>query len=864
MLPLLLCLLAADPLAEARDHLNHGRYEEALDAYASAAESGADSTAIALGVSRIRIETGLYDEAATALEDPLKQNSQNADVLARRAELRLLRGDIPGATIDAEAALKASPDHPAARLARADALTEAGRIDEAADEYRWFVRFYNRTQPKDAETLVTVARGTLRYARWKRVTSVFHFVISDLCPDIAKADPDDWRADAISGSLLLEKYNEAQGVPDLERALAKNPSAAEVHAALAATAVEEHEFEEASQRIDAALRMNPAFVPALGLKADIAVAEGNFEQARPDLDAALAVNPHDQDILARVAALGVLSGEVNRAAFTAAIAAIEAGDAMRIETDSEFGRVVADLLRRNPKPGRFLYRLGATLEGRRRYPEAERAYEAAVKVMPKLPEPQVALGLLAMRAGDLDRTKTILDAAFKADPFHVRVSNMRKVVGLLESYETLETPHFLIRFDPTKDRVLAELTAEYLEAEYPKLTGEFGFEPPGKTVVELFQTGSGQSGHEWFAARMVGLPWLQTIGASTGLMIALASPTATQEYNWARVVRHEFTHVITLQQTDFRVPTWYTEALAVRSEGYPRPEEWDDLLRKRVPEGELRTLDELDEAFVSPDTPDDWQFAYCQSLLYAEDLDERFGGDVHRKLLGAYARGLTTTEAIAEATGVTADKLEEGYRERLWRVAESLGPATDADELTTETREALEDAVRAVRRKKPAEAIELLEAVFDHDEPQPQVLELLGKVKLLNGDAESAAGLFALGREKFPRERKWVKLHAAALLKAGDSPELKPLLEEIANTDADEALAPKKLAELAAAGGDAAATKRWAMRALYVTPDDASLHRLLGDACEKLGESDRAARARRHVALLEGAAAGDDETDKGE
>lgn len=864
MLPLLLCFVTADPLVEARSHLDHGRYEEAVDAYGAATGSDSERAGIALGVSRVRIETGRYDEAAAVVEDALKQSPEHSDLLALRGELRLLRGDFTGATADAEAALKADPDHPAARLVRADALTETGRIAEAADEYRWFVRFYNRTQPTVADTLVTVSKGALRYARWKRVTSVFHFVISDLCPDIAKADPDDWRAAAISGSLLLEKYNEAQGVPDLERALAKNPNAAEVHAALASAAVEEHEFEKASERIDAALKVNPAFLPALGLKADVALAKADPGQARSALDAALAINPHDQEILARVAALGVLSGEVDRTAFTAAVAAVEAGDATQVESDTEFGRITSDLLRRNPKPGAFLNRLAATLEGRRRYREAELTYEAAVKVMPELPEPQVALGLLAMRSGDLARAKAILDAAFKADPFHIRVSNMRKVVGLLESYETVETPHFVIRFDPAKDRVLGELTAEYLEAEYPKLTGEFGFEPPGKTVVELFQTGSGQSGHEWFAARMVGLPWLQTIGASTGLMIALASPTATQEYNWARVVRHEFTHVITLQQTDFRVPTWYTEALAVRSEGYPRPDEWDDLLRERVPKGELRTLDELDEAFVSPDTPDDWQFAYCQSLLYAEELDERFGGDTHRKLLDAYARGLPTAEAVAEATGVPAEKLEAGYRERLRRVAESLGPATEDGELTTETRELLEDAVRASRRKKAREAIAMLEAALDRDDPQPQVLELLGKLRLLNGEADAAAGLFALGREKFPRERKWVKLHTAALLKAGDSPELKPLLEQIATTDADDASAPKKLAELAAADGDAAATKHWAMRALYVTPDDASLHRLLADACEKLGETDRAATARRHVALLEGEAAGVDETNKGE
>ena len=45
--------------------------------------------------------------------------------------------------------------------------------------------------------------------------------------------------------------------------------------------------------------------------------------------------------------------------------------------------------------------------------------------------------------------------AFDADPFNLRVSNTLKVLEVLDGYETLETDHFLIRFDPQKDKVFA-------------------------------------------------------------------------------------------------------------------------------------------------------------------------------------------------------------------------------------------------------------------------------------------------------------------------------------------------------------------------------------------------------------------------
>src|SRR5690606_23228977 len=136
--------------------------------------------------------------------------------------------------------------------------------------------------------------------------------------------------------------------------------------------------------------------------------------------------------------------------------------------------------------------------------------------------------------------------------------------------------------------ILGQAMAEYLEEIYPELVAQFGYEPPHRTHFEIYNKAKGLSAHQWFSARMVGLPWIQTIGASTGVIVALASPNGVAEpFNWARVLRHEFVHVLTLQQTGFHIPHWFTEALAVTSEGYPRPEKWNRLLLERVPKGEL-------------------------------------------------------------------------------------------------------------------------------------------------------------------------------------------------------------------------------------------------------------------------------------
>lgn len=844
--PLLLTsLLLASGLDEAQDHLNHGRYAEAIAAFQAIDNAGPES---ALGLSRAFLETGEYKKASVLINQAIANDKDNAALLGRQAEIAFLLGDWDTAETAVDAALKRNAEQLAARLVRAKLLAARGRIEEASKAYRWFVRYYNRAQPTDPDDLRYIALGSLQYARWKNVSPIFHFVINTLCPDIKKAAPDDWRASAIAGSLLLEKYNVAQGRPELDAALAINPHAADVHAKLAAFALAKRELETARRQVQLALQTNPRHIQALGTLVDLAIIEDHLSQANETLDKALVINPIDQELLARKVALLLLSGKADFAELEPWLTALSAEKPVWPD-ENALANIMKPLVSRNPRPGLFLAHLGQILESLRRFDRAERLYQVAAKAMPQLSEPRVALGLLAMRNGDILAAETLFESAFESDPFNVRVNNVRQVINLLKSYDELETDHFRIRFNGEHDRVLAELMAIYLEDAYDELTSEFGFEPPGRTVVEIFSHAQGESGHQWFSARMVGLPWLHTIGASTGSMLALATPTKERKFNWAETVRHEFVHVITLQQTDFRIPHWYTEALAVRAETFPRPDSWNELLRRRVPSGKLDSLDELNRAFVRPESSRDWTFAYCQSLLYAQYIDKRFGPETHRAILAGYANGLSTKEGFTKATGVSIDDFESGYRDYLKKIAAELGPATD-DDIPSELKDKIRQALAAYQNGNQDEAIAILESQLHDDESRPNLVALLGRMKLKTGDAKGAAQLFAAARKRHPHSSGWLKMHAAALIKAGDGPAAGPLLEQIAESDPDDALAAKRLAELAIEEEDFSAVRRWCLRALHVTPGDAQLHRWLAQACKALGQSDRAAMARRHAEML--------------
>lgn len=888
---------AADEAAlfeTARVHLQKGHYAEALEVYDELARGKPDTVQLAVGRSRALEAQGRLSAAVGTLQETVESEEKNAPLWARLAELQFQQGRYSDAEDSVGRALQLDPEQPLAHLVQADLFTETGRISKADEAYRWFVRYYNRTQPKDADTLLLVARGALRYARWHSVPQIFDFVVNTLCPDALQADKLCWQAHDISGSLLLEKFNRADALPELHQALAINPRAAVVLVALGNASLENQAWEEAEDFADRALHIQPDFVSALWLKADVRIFAGRLKEAERLLQRTLSVNPNEQRTLGRLAACyllqeGIPPDEQFGKLLTLFNADDQIGNASGTLPKSRFAKLVLDLAQRNSHPGYFLAVLGEALDAHRKYSAAEQVYRQALVTMPQLAGPKTALGMLYMRIGKTKQAETILDEAFRADPYHVRVSNMRKVVKLLDGYEAITTDHFVIRVDPDHDRILGRYVAEYLEEVYPELVQQFGYEPPQRTQFEIYYDGKGVSAHQWFSARMVGLPWLHTVGASTGLVVALASPTAVDEpFNWARVVKHELVHIFTLQQTDFNIPHWFTEALAVINEGYPRPELWDRLLRERVLRGELRTLDTLNDGFLRPESSGDWNFAYCQSRLYVEYMVETFGPQTISYMLDAYRRNLPTASAIEQVCGVKKETFERGYREYLDRLVAELpagrsteqrSPAeiekayrADPDNANAiadyaqllmkggqpdQARELAEKALD-LNPKQPAaalviaqlelraqntdEAVGYLETALDRSRPHRDVLVLLADLKRQQGELSAAAELYELGRKSFPSDGELLKGAAATFSKLGETSKLKQVLRLLAELDPDDAAVRKTLARLALEDESYAEAVKYGRMALQVDVLDVDVHRMLGRSYLRLDQPKRAVR----------------------
>ncbi len=849
---------SAGPLSEARQRLLKGNYEEARAAFEEAAKKDAKlRPAAAVGISRAFREVGEYDKALATLTEALKSAADHPDLLAARADLLYDLGRWDEATKDADAAVAKKDDQLLARWTKARLLRDRGQLDEADKAMRWVVRYYTARSNADnditnPDELLIVAQAGAENARWHNISRQFSFILNEVIADALKADPDLWPGEFLAGSMLLEKYNRPDAVDAFDKALKINPKSADALVGKGQAMLQKYDLKEAEGLADRALKINPRHPAALRLKADVYLLASDWGTAEKLLEQARAVHPRDAATLGRLAGCYLLQ-----------------------RRQADFDRLVKEVEGFDAKPGDFYSELAECLDERKRYTRAEEFYKKAAELRPMLSAPRTGLGMLYLRLGKEKEGRDLLTKAFDADPFNVRVANSLKVMRHLDKYATIKTDHYELRYDPAKDKVLAEFVAEYLEQTHAMLKGQFGYEPPGKTEFEVFNS------HDMFSGRVVGLPDLHTIGACTGRVVAIASPQAkgvSKPFNWGRVIRHELTHVFNLSQTDFQCPHWLTEGLAVRNEQMARPALWTTILRDKLAADELFNLDTVMLGFVRPRGPDEWTLAYCQSQLYVEYLTKTHGEACVGRLLDAYRDGLDTAAALKAACGVDKAAFEKGYRAYVEEVikpyktkekkeekqltfaeleeAHKKDPgdpdlaARLADQLfrrnkASEARK-LADEVLAKKPGHPLAAIvkaRLLSRAGDDDGAKvvledarkanpddPRLLLALSRAYLETKDYPNAAKVLEHGRKVAPLDGDWLEELARLYKTTGEKDKRIGVLQELAAQDPDELEGRVQLARSALDAGRPADAEGFARDALRIDVNSDEARKVLIEA----------------------------------
>ncbi len=774
-----------------------------------------------------------------AIDDPSLRDPATRVLL--RARAMVLRGELREALdlLGEDASIEALS-------LRADALAGLGRFDDADRVLDELVERLARERIEDADTLAEGVRGLMLRERLggtrraageddDRIRQGVRADYQTMSGLLARArdelDRLSWRARLVESELLFDKDNRSEAIQASLEALSLNAGLSQAWFLLGNHFVDSFDFDRALQAAD---RLD-ALARSLG--SDEPSWQGELIRARERLR---------QNDPARAAQ--ILDGLLERFPRLRPAVALRAASAMASFDEDEARRWLDRYDELSPGAPEALLAVGVQLSEDRQYEQAAQYLRRAHERLRTWARPVIELGLLEVQSGRDGAARDALLIATRLDPFNVRAANSLKLIDELLTYRTIESDHFVIRFRDGIDEVLAREMPTVLERIHDRVAGPSGIdhEPAQKTVIELMPD------HRWFSVRITGMKGVHTMAAATGPVIAMEAPREgpnhlVGEYDWARVLQHEYTHTVTLSRTRNRIPHWFTEAAAVYLEDAPRSWDWCVLLAEKFRSDELFDLEEINVRFVRPIEPTDRTQAYAQGHWMYGFIVDRFGARAPLELMDQYARGVGEAEAMRSVLGISGEQFMKDFLDyarddlRRWGMLRPEGYPS-IHELRRESF-ARDDADGDV----PAEEMRRwLEAYPDH----PDVLAVLCAPLLAENagplDDDGVAMLEALARARpvDPAPRRRLVRH---FLDLGQD---ERAIEHLEWLDAREEHSPAysvRLARIYARLKDYERAHAKSERATTIAPYDAKLRELAAQMALLAGRRDD---AQRHIEAL--------------
>lgn len=784
-------------LEQARTQAWAGQYRRALVTLESVKRG--DSTEIAQVRSECDFELGRYPAAITALSDPAVADDPTLQVL--HARILDAQGDTHSAIDLLQKIISSQPDSVAARFFLGSYSEEVGDLQGALAAYQWFVtephNYLQQWQTNadsfnDAEAVTYIGRAVDRWATltmaYQTDSRLHDTVLNMFVRSYDLIDSAYWPAHVAAANYFLLHDDPDQSLDELQSALDANPHDVSAWALVGKIAIDNFDFDTADHAVLEIRDVNPD-----SIEADLLEARNYMQQRVPKL-----ALPALQRVLDRqpnnVEALGLMAGD----------------DALLLK-DDQTTAILKQVDTLVPNNALAYEEVADQLAAMRQYPRSAAMYQIAVQRAPWWSEARNGLGLLYTQSGDEDQARTVLEAAHVIDPYNVRTTNYLRLLDTMAKFARKESAHFIVIYDASQDPVVPEYFSDYLESIYPQVCSTFNYEPKVKTLIEVFPT------HDEFSVRTTGAPWIATVGASTGRIIALVAPRAGPEtmgtFNWSQVLHHEFTHTVTLGATDNRITHWFTEGLAVQQEHSPLRWEWVPMLYDAVTNHKLFQMDALTWAFIRPRKPIDRQLAYAQSYWICQYIEEQYGHAAILKMLDECRIGHSQDEMFVNALNRTQSQFFDEFQAWCEKQVATWG-YDDATSMEYETLR--DDGEDLIKRKQYAKAVPVFQ-----DIAKIRPMDVLPHQRL--------AGLYMDPSVNQP-EKAVEQLDILAAVELNDNRYAKAaarLYRDLGKLD----LASQR-----------------ALKAAYINPYDIGAHELLADIYQRMGTNpDGLAREKRII-----------------
>ena len=567
------------------------------------------------------------------------------------------------------------------------------------------------------------------------------------------------------GRLMHERFNNTEAANLFGEALQRDPTNAQAYYGLALVSADGFD-NKAIEYTSKAIELDPKLYEAHELMANLLLEDSDDAKAFDEADAALKISPEALDAMAIHAAIEVLADR--------------SPDAW------------LDKIRQiNPAYGEGYALVAHHLVLNRRYVDGIAYYRKAIEADPRLWSARSQLGINLMRLGQEDEPRTQLEMCYKNGFRNEETVNSLRLLDSYKNFVTFKEGDTILKLN----RKEAELLHPYFEAEMKRIIAaydnKYKMKLPGPVQVEVYPD------HEDFAVRTMGMPGLGALGVTFGLVIAMDSPSGRPpgEFHWASTLWHEMSHVYILTATNFRVPRWFTEGLAVHEETEASPE-WGDRITPEIVvairDKKLLPVAELDRGFIRPAYPAQVIVSYYQAGRICDYIKSRWGADKLLDMAHAFAQHKTTPDVVRENLGLAPEDFDKQFLD--WLDKDVGKTVANFDVWRTKLKDLAAQAKNKNNEEVLKEGEEVRRLYPDYIYPA-NPYEFMAEADIAKGDKPAAAAILT-AYEKI----------------GGHNP---PALKQLASLE-------QELGKPA----DAAATLD---RLNYVFPTDEDLHRRLGD-----------------------------------
>jgi tetratricopeptide (TPR) repeat protein len=794
----LITVLAQAPSTPGLAELKKGDYDNAFKLLSARLVSNPNDALAQRALLRVYIETGRYPEVESTANRFLLKSPEAGGVRHELAEALAITGRYIDAIKEFERAAansaksNATADRLESDLRRAEVLELIGQEDRARTIFESFVKYFTDNNPGSARELTLIARALVHLEKFQDANDMYRSAI--------EADSDHFEAQLGAAELFTTKYAYSDAALFLDDAFQINPNSARAYFNLARNKRLDGDA-ETSAALNKALTINPNLVEAIALKAAMALEASRMDEASTEIEKVLKINPQSLEAHSLRAAMLYLQ-------------------------DRDFEPEVAATLAIGPKYGEVYNTLAHYATITRRTEQSVQFGRRAIAIAPRLWDAHLNLGMSMLRLGQMETGREEVGKAFKGDPFNMWAKNTLDLLDSMRDFKETKSGGFIIKTAAQESDVLAPYAGTLLEEAAAKLTAKYHFTPKGPIIIEIFQN------HEDFAVRTLGMPGLGALGVCFGFVIAQDSPSAREigEFNWGSTLWHEYTHVITLQMTDYRIPRWFSEGLSVYEERRARPgwgDDWNPLFVRAFMEKRWFRMADLDGGFQRPKTPQDVPIAYFQASQVCEFIAERFGFDAILRMLALYRDKAHTPEVLQQVLKLSESDFD---REFSAYIEAKVKPFQQA--LSTQN--------NVVASLSKAQVLNML-MTQDTFALRIRAAELLAA----DGDTQGAIAHYVRALELFPYVSGAGNAYeslAKLLEQKGDSARAATALDSLVKTDENNLEALKTIARLRLALGE----RRQALDALqasfFISPFDYKLHTQAGELSIDLKDYPKALR----------------------